>query len=248
MNNFLNEKINWGVALTIITIAFIIILIIMFKYKNEGEQNLPFNLSRILIVSSAEAESGSEETESKWNLSINQYNDVYLNFEKNPQYEKNDYIEKITIENITINQKPEIGNFQIFMPSGLENEKFSYEDTYLVKDSLTYNGGLKDNPKTLEIERNGGTIIFRIANRNVGKYISDEDAEIAYDGTLLKKANIDMATIKASVTFDIVVTTNRTAYRTSMTVDVPGEGIQDTGVVQKRSEDYIDLVFKRERK
>ena len=111
MNKVLKEKIKQVIVLLIIVIAFGITLSIMFKYKTEGESKLPFNLSKIMIVSSAEAESKDENpNNNKWNLDINQYNDIYIEISKNEDYSASaysggsqyTYIKSVKIENINI--------------------------------------------------------------------------------------------------------------------------------------------------
>ena len=56
MNKIIKEKLNKVLALLIIVIAFAVTLMIMLKYKTEGETNLPFLLTKIMIVSSADSE------------------------------------------------------------------------------------------------------------------------------------------------------------------------------------------------
>ena len=69
------EKIKLAVTLAIIIVAFGIAITIMLKYNQEGEQNMPFNLSEIIVVSSAEGKTKEENPNNyKWNLNIIQYN------------------------------------------------------------------------------------------------------------------------------------------------------------------------------
>ncbi|MBR3325561.1 MAG: hypothetical protein IKG14_05945 [Clostridia bacterium] len=243
-----SQKVNWSIVLLIIVIGFAITIFIMLKYKNEGEKAMPINLNDILVVSSADAETKDEDRSLKWNLDIDQYNDVYLNFVKNQDYEKNDYLDSITIENIQVTKQPKIGKIEIYMPSSMEGKQFSYEDRYLVNNSLTYNGGISDDPKSLQISRTGGTFLFRILNRNVGEFVSDNDEEIAYDGTLLTKSGVTTEDLIGAINFDIVIKTNKTAYRGNLTVDFPSEKVKEQGVAQDNIDEYVDIVFKRERK
>ena len=242
------KKFSLGTVLFIIVAVFFVILFIMYKYKNEGEKNMPLYLNKILVISSAEGESKSSDNSLIWDLNVNQYNDVYLNFEKNTEYSKNDYIESISIENIKLTKQPKIGEIELYMPNSTEGADFSYDSRYLIKDSLTYKGSFRDDAKRLEIARTGGTFLFRILNKNVGEYVSDDGEEITYDGTLLGKAGINNADLAGELNFDVVIRTNRTAYRGNLSVLFPGEKIQEEGVTQIKPDEYIDIVFKRERK
>ena len=72
------EKLKLAVTLAVIVIAFGIAITIMLKYSQEGETNMPFNLSEIIVVSSAEGVTKEENPDNyKWNLDIMQYNDIY---------------------------------------------------------------------------------------------------------------------------------------------------------------------------
>ncbi len=245
MNKIVKEKLKQGGTLLIIVIAFVCALAIMLKYENEGEKNMPFVLKEIFTVSSAEAENKAENpNNNKWNMNINQYNDVYIQFEKNEKYTKTAYIKNITIENINITN-PELGTVSLYTPNSTEGKLFSYEDPYLIKNSLTYKGASIDNKKTLEVANQGGTIIFRIVNKNVSEYISNSDDEIAYDGTLLNKTNVNLEKIKFNINFDIVIQTENNQYRGNITMSLPEKDIEQ-GVSKTTINDFSNIIFKRE--
>ncbi len=44
------QTIKFYVAVTVLVLILIIIAIIMIKYEVEGEQNMPFKLSKIIVV------------------------------------------------------------------------------------------------------------------------------------------------------------------------------------------------------
>ena len=58
------------------------VAVIALKYSVEGETNLPFDLSKISIISNVEGVDIENSTD-KWNLSVNQNNDIYLYIKKN---------------------------------------------------------------------------------------------------------------------------------------------------------------------
>ena len=60
------QTIKFYVAVTVLILILIVIAIIMIKYEVEGEQNMPFKLSKIIIVSTAEGVE-QEKTNKKWN-------------------------------------------------------------------------------------------------------------------------------------------------------------------------------------
>lgn len=245
MNKIIRDKINKGVVLAIIILAFGLSLTIMLKYKTEGEKNMPFNLKKILIVSSAEAKTKSENPENyKWNLDINQYNDIYIELKKNENNDSLSYIEKVTLENFSIDSKNN-ENVEIYMPNSTEEKLFSYEENFKVNGALTYNGANENNEKTLSVANQGGTILFRIVNKNISEYQSNDEDEIEYNGKLLQKSNTGLENTKITISFDIIIQTDANKYKGKITLNLPSGDIIEEGVTRQTIEDFEDIVFKR---
>ena len=68
--------------IVLIILFFIMIGFIMLKYEVEGEKNMPFQLTKISIISTANGIPNTE-TLDRWNFNLVQNNDIYFNFEKN---------------------------------------------------------------------------------------------------------------------------------------------------------------------
>ena len=246
MNKIVKEKLKEAILLFIIIIAFGSVLSIMLKYENEGEKNMPFNLTEMLIISSVDETQKAENPENyKRNLNLNQYNDFYLKFERNDNFKETSYIENITIENIEIKSKKE-NNISTFIPSNVEEKLFVYEDNFKIENNFTYKGANQDNQKNLEIGNQGGRVLFRIVNQNVGEYVSNEDVEISYDGTLLKNIGLSSEDLEFSVKFDIIIDTNIAKYRGKINLDLPCGNILEEGVCNITKTDFKDVAFKKE--
>ena len=247
MNKIVKEKLKEAILLFIIIVAFGSVLAIMLKYENEGEKNMPFNLTEMLVISSVDEKEKTENLENyKRNLDLNQYNDFYLKFEKNSDFKETVYIENIIIENIEI-KNGEGKNINIYIPSNSEEKLFTYEDNFKVENSLTYKGSNKDNQKNLEIGNQGGRVLFRIVNQNVGEYISNDEVDISYDGTLLKNIGVSSEDIEIGVSFDVVIKTNLSNYRGKINLDLPCGNILEEGVCNIKKTDFKDVAFKREK-
>lgn len=93
------------IPITLIIIALLIVVFIMYKYNVEGEKNMPFKLTKISIISTANGVP-NEETRDRWNLNLIQNNDMYFTFEKNENFKNITYIKRIAIENINIVRAP----------------------------------------------------------------------------------------------------------------------------------------------
>ena len=160
-------------AVIIILIVAVIALLIL-KYEVEGEKNMPFKLSSIIIVSNAEGYQDEEKKEYRWDAEIFQNNDIYLNIEKNKNYKKEEAIKNIIIDNIQIDKKPGVGAVEIYRPSSDSMQTYSYEEEYKITDKIEYIGDISSDIKNLKISNQGNTIIFRVLNKTGKRYISNE--------------------------------------------------------------------------
>lgn len=230
----------------IIGIFVLIILIITgfiaLRYHVEGDTNLPFILSKIIIVSSAEGKN-IQTVDSKWSFSLSQNNDFYISIKKNEEYKRSEIIESIKIENIKINKKQSVGDIKSYKPA--TNGLFKEEEKYLIKDALQYTGSKESNINEYKIGNQGGTILFRSANTNIITYNSNED-EILHNGTLLAKAGITNEQIKYSIEFDIVIETNKSVrYKGTVKMNLPEGDILTDGRTSIEKTDFTDVIFKR---
>lgn len=244
------EKTKQTVKLCVAIATFVIILtvvgMLMIKYEVEGDRNMPFNLSKIMIVSTAE---GVEtKGKSKWNFDVYQNNDLYFYIDKNTEYLGNsDYIEKIRIENIQIVQPPQVGEIKAYMPNSTEGRLYSYEKSYIIEDKLEYKGAGKSNSQTLEIGNQGGSTLIRFSNINLGKYSSNDDKEIIHDGTLLQKLKLEEEQIQYKVSFDFIIEISKHEYKANIILDLPCGNIIKEGTCSVEKTDMSDIVFKREK-
>lgn len=239
------QMIKLCIAISVLAIIFIIVGTIMIKYEVEGDKNMPFNLSKIMIVSTAE---GIESKgNNKWNFDLYQNNDIYFYIDKNNDYHgDNNYIEKIRIENIQITEAPKVGEIKAYMPNSLEGRIFNYEDKYIIEEKLEYKGASKSNPQTLEIGNQGGKVLIRFTNANLGRYSSNDDKEIIHDGTLLNKLKLTQEDIKYAVSFDFIIELRNHKYKANIKLDLPHGDIIEKGTESAEIIDMSDIIFKRE--
>ncbi len=234
----------WG-AISVLVIIFIIVGTIMIKYEVEGDKNMPFNLSKIMIVSTAEGV--ESKGKNKWNFNVYQNNDIYFYIDKNNHYKGNDtYIEKVKIENIQITKAPKVGEIKAYMPNSTEGRLYSYDKAYIIEEKLEYKGAGKSNSQTLEIGSQGGNILIRFSNANLGVYSSNDDKQIVHDGTLLNKLNITKEDINFTVSFDLIIGVPNHDYRANIELELPHGNILENGTESTEKIDMKDVIFKRE--
>lgn len=245
VNKNIKRLIKIAVTLFIVILILIIVVLLILKYQVEGEKNMPFQLSKIMIISTAEGVS-KEENKISWNLDIMQNNDIYIEITKNKNYKDTEIIDKITIDNFKMLSTPEIGEFTIYRPTTNENKTYEYLDDFIVNDKLEYIGSTQSNIKNLELANQGGMILYRYSLKNVSEYYSEEDTEIQHDGTLLAKTNVTLEQIQCEVSFDItILLKSGISYKGTVTLNLPAGNIVDEGTSSVEITDFEDVVFKR---
>ena len=197
---------------------------------------MPFKLSKIIVVSTAE---GVEQqgTDKKWAFNIFQNNDIYFYIDKNNEYksEKQMYIDSVSIENIEVINSPQIGEIKAYMPNSSEGRMYSYAEDSIVDEVLKYNGETRSN------------IAIRFSNTGIGKYESNDDEQIVHDGTLIKKLEKTTDDIKFTVNFDFIIVINKNKYKAKITLDLPCGDIVENGTANYEKSDMKDIIFKREK-
>ena len=144
------QTIKLVVAISILVLILVFVGIVIMKYEVEGETNMPFTLSKIVVVGSAEGQE-NEKSDRKWDFSINQNNDVYFYIDQNTnrEVEEDLLIKNVTISNIQVIQAPQKGNIQTYMPNSEAGRLFNYDEQFLVQDSLTYKGASQSSTTNL---------------------------------------------------------------------------------------------------
>ena len=238
------EKIKWFITIGFIVMSFIIVLALMIVYHYDGEVRMPFVLDKILIVSSADGKNNSTD-DTKWNIDINQYSDIYIKISKNDKVNKTEFLKSVRIENMTV-ENSDNNKVKFYMPnSGSGDSLFVYDDMYLFDRNLTYQAGVIDDAKTLKIGNQGGTIVFRTAKTNIANYSAESKESINYNGLLLKNVNISSESLKYKIKFDLIIETTSTTYKTSLSYNVPVGKIEDEGISKLYVENFDKIIFKR---
>ena len=234
-----------GVYFVIIVLIIAVIALLILKYQVEGEQNMPFKLSSIIVISNAEGYQEKENKEYKWDVQIYQNNDIYLNIEKNKNYKDVDAIKSIVIDNIQIDKKPQIGTIELYRPSEEGTMPFRYLDEYKITDSIEFQGDTQSDIKNLKISNQGSTLILRVLNKT-GKNYTSNDETMEHNGRLLNKVDISYEEIKAKISFDLTLyLESDISYKTNIELELPVGNIIQEGSSNQEITDTRKIVFKR---
>lgn len=245
------QRIKLIIAIIVVLTASILVGLRIYFYYKDGEKNMPFQISQLIIVSTARKYEGEvsaaepiEGSGAIWNFDVVQNNDMYIEIKSNAGEEAK--LKNVKISDIQITQKPAKGNLKAYMPNSVDGSRYTYTDEYEVKDSLTYRGLEENSYKDLRINKNGGKLSISFANKDLGKYSSGEDTEVTYDGRMLAKMGYTNEDLKFKATFNITIELeDGRAYTGKIEVDVNCDGLVENGTAQLEIKDFTNVKFIR---
>ena len=205
-----------------------------FSALNES---IPFSIKKIIVFSSATAESGS--VNQLLSLDISNYCDIgiYLNKIDNEIIS----ISSLYIDNISITS-PELGTPCLYKKVISDLGKCSFDETIIIKDRFDLNviNTQEDiNYNNYEIYNDCSTpISLGFYNKNIKTDFIYDSTEILYNGTLLKRAKIPLTSLACNISFTINIVTNSSEhYMCNVSLEIPFEdqtgSIYDTGYVTR---------------
>lgn len=228
--------------ISIITVILFVLGIIVLKYNVEGETNMPFELTKISIISSSEG-IDKESTDTKWAFDVYQSNDVFLYIDKNDKYGKEETIKTVNISNFQIgaNKKE---NIKIYKPAQDEEKLIFKNKEENIVENIEYVGDMESNLKQLKISNQGGLVAFRCSNNNLAEYKSNDDEISHYE--LLKKAGIQQEDLKTKITFDLKIQLqDGKEYQTTIELEFPIDNVIENGTTSTEITDLKKFIFKR---
>lgn len=234
-----------------ITMVIVIVIVVSFiglmmalKYDTNGETNMPFDITKISVISTVDGKD-VENSSNKWEIQVYQNNDIYIYIEKNENYTKTELIDNVSIENFQILNKEIKDSMFFYKPSNNNVSVFENKEEYKIS-KIEYIGDLTSNMQNLKISNQGGIVAFRCSNINIGTYISNDDNEIRYD-KLLNKLNVDNEKLKSVVSFDMVIKLNSgvSFKATDIKLEIPVDNIVEKGTTSMDIVDLQNIVFKR---
>ena len=228
--------------IVIIVIILFVVGLLVLRYSVEGETNMPFDLSKIVIISTQEGVDDGQ-TNTRWSFDVHQSNDIYVYIDKNDGYDKTEIIKSVRVDNFQIEAK-NTDNIKLYKPDATEeNLIFQYNDEDIIQ-SLEYTGDVESDLKNLKISNQGGIIAFRCSNNYVTKYQSDEE-EINHS-ELLKKAGVTEEDLKVTLTFQLTITLESgKEYQAEIKTELPTGNVIEEGSTSTEITDLEDIVFKR---
>ena len=247
IKNIVNQRYFHIIVIVVIVIILLFILLMtVLDYNENGEKNMPFNLSKITIISTSEGMDKQVEGK-KWAFDIDQNNDIYLYIEKNKnnQSDKNQAIESIVLDNFNITRENKNGEVKIYKPDSTNEKQIFTNKEENVENTITFKGDTESNFKSLKISNQGDVLAFRCTTKNIASYESNAEEEINH-GELLKKAGITLEDLMEKLTFDITINLHSgKSYKAEIKLDLPAGDILEQATANTEITDLSDVAFKR---
>lgn len=129
----------------------------------------------------------------------------------------------------------------------LENGVYYNKEEYKIKDKIEYIGNEeKSDIKNLQISNQGGLILLRVVNEDIGSYVSNEDKEIIHDGTLIGKVGVTNEELNFTISFDLSIESkSEKKFKTRITLEMPKGNLIQEGTTNYQIFGTDELVFKR---
>lgn len=239
------QTIKLIVAISILALLLVFIMIMMIKYEVEGEKNMPFKLSKLVVIGTVEGVETEQSKEAKWNFDICQNNDVYFYIDKNENSAEDELIKSVKISNIEVDKLPQKGTIKTYMPNSEAGRLYSYDDRFVVEEKLEYRGASESSSTNLEIGSKGGTALVRFSNTSIGNYTSDKDKEIIHNGTLLEKIDVKNEEIEFKISCKLTIETTKAKYQSKISLDLPSGNLNEKENCYLEKTDMSDVIFKR---
>ena len=246
IRNITNRKM-FHLAMVIVIIAVILFFsgIIILRYNVEGETNMPFTLTKISVISQVDGEE-KEVTDANNHFAFNVFenNDIYVYIEKNENYDKEELIKSVVINNISLETPPQMGITKFYHPEVAEVDTMFKNSAENETNSIEYVGDIQSDLKNMKISNQGGIVAFRYGIQDITTYETNEN-EIQRS-QLLSKAQINVESIKSRLKFDLNISLDSgKMFQTTISLDLPIDDVVSSGVTSKEFTDMDNYIFKR---
>ena len=199
-------------------------------YKASMHQKSIFRLNKILLFSSADATQNDTKNKAAWNLNVSQFCDIALFIDNSSQtgLTAENTIANLTIQNIQYIETPTLGTPKIYYKNPDDFGKISYTQEHEIQDSLSfevvpYTQDL-DKSKPQVYDSSFSPICFGFVNQNIKTNydVTDIDTPLTYDGSLLKRCNVGLNSIRCVLSFTIQIENQLGQHFTCpVTIEIP---------------------------
>lgn len=195
--------------------------------ENYFQNNKVFSIDKIVLFSSANADSTINSNNTTTISNLIQYTDIAIFIDNSAEeYTLENTLKSVSIQDISFNTIPKAGNANLYYknlnsfatPDVLEENLIDKQIEFEVtsEDEIDYS-------KPALYNNCANPITFSYVNTNlIDSCTLNNDDSISYDGSLLKSCNIVLNDLKCNLSFYIVIENNLGyKYRCPVNIDIP---------------------------
>lgn len=239
------KKKNIIVLFLIILIILVIIFILIWKnfiYNTStiSKEIDKFYVDKTQCYSNVGAISNQTTYQNpEWNLNIYQYTDIAIYIGRLEDYNIDNYIKNLYINNIKIS-KSKKGNQELYYLNPLnygDSDISNLSDENKINNELKYNMINYDNEENdikysipIFFEDCSNPITLRYLNSDIIKnYTISTTEPVEFNGSLLKSENIELKDLEAKISFDLnIVTESGKNHIINLEFEIPLENSKNT--------------------
>ncbi len=236
------KKILTIIVFILFIIVFILAYLLFQKYviKSNFEKDiLPFAnkndktvfaVNKIVLFSNCDAKNKLGSATNFTIENLYQFTDMALFINSSSLEEKTmeNTFKEVSIGNVTYNLMPELGQPKLyfkglnqFAKSDLPTENYAITERFDFTVTADDEANL-DAPILYNNLANPITLSYHNQNIKTDYTLTDTSTPITYDGSLLKRCNIDLNSIACKLSFDIGITNNLDEkFKTTVFIDIP---------------------------
>ncbi len=223
-------------------------------FASKNEKSI-FTIDKITLFSSANAKNKNASSSNFTIENLYQYTDIAL-FIKSPQEVKSEEntFKKVWINNLKFNTSPEVGQAKLYYKNINNFAKNEFIETNSLENSLDFeivsdSEADLNNPILYNNLANPITLSYINSNVKTDYTITDTSMPITYDGSLLKKCNVSLDSLKCNLSFDVYVINNLDQeFKCTVFIDIPlddnDKSIYDGNIIKKLNTDFIFYRYK----
>ena len=219
-------KINKNIFFTALFIViFLIVLFILLnnflpnfikQSNSEATTDSTFKIDKIYMYSSAYANKNTISNKAAWNLDLFQYSDIAIYIDNNNSSGLNskNSVKQIYINNIHYNNLPELGTPSLYYKNINDFGRFSYTEENEINSKMDFkviSNTDSINYDNFEFHNSCvNPLCFGFINKKIkSNYeLYDTETPLSLDGSLLKRCNILLNSLKCNFSFDLNIINN----------------------------------------
>lgn len=220
--------------------------VISFSEKNS---KTIFSINKVVFFSSSDSKGKSSSLTNFTIENLYTYTDIAIFINNNSEESTTENtLKKVKIDNIKLTKEPTVGQPNLYYKSINSFAKSEFDESNIIEKEIEFQITSEDNAdlsKPILYNNCANPVTLSYINQNVKKdyTITDTENPITYNGKLLERCGVSIASIEASISFDIYIENNKNQkFKTTVYFNIPyeneGKSIYEGSLTIKQDVDF----------